>query len=85
CPEAVGGPLCDTGCWTRWAVASSKGVLFFTSPWNNPFFTVSSITLIQKSVVTATIKATHCRTVLAEYMSCNDTGKLILKHCLHIQ
>ncbi|XP_044125685.1 nuclear envelope phosphatase-regulatory subunit 1 isoform X1 [Bufo gargarizans] len=68
-------------------------VSFFTSLWNHPFFTISCITLIglffagiHKRVVAPSIIAARCRTVLAEYnMSCDDTGKLILKPRPHIQ
>ncbi|KAK2509752.1 hypothetical protein MC885_005643 [Smutsia gigantea] len=68
-------------------------VSFFTSLWNHPFFTISCITLIglffagiHKRVVAPSIIAARCRTVLAEYnMSCDDTGKLILKPRPHVQ
>uniref|UniRef100_A0A674MA59 Nuclear envelope phosphatase-regulatory subunit 1 n=1 Tax=Takifugu rubripes TaxID=31033 RepID=A0A674MA59_TAKRU len=41
---------------------------------------------IHKRVVAPSIIAAHCRTVLAEYnMSCDDTGKLILKPRPNIQ
>ncbi|XP_031704658.1 nuclear envelope phosphatase-regulatory subunit 1 [Anarrhichthys ocellatus] len=68
-------------------------VSFFSSLWNHPFFTISCITLIalffagiHKRVVAPSIIAARCRTVLAEYnMSCDDTGKLILKPRPNIQ
>ncbi|XP_052022693.1 nuclear envelope phosphatase-regulatory subunit 1 isoform X3 [Apodemus sylvaticus] len=72
---------------------SDLKVSFFTSLWNHPFFTISCITLIglffagiHKRVVAPSIIAARCRTVLAEYnMSCDDTGKLILKPRPHVQ
>uniref|UniRef100_A0A2K6GHE5 Nuclear envelope phosphatase-regulatory subunit 1 n=1 Tax=Propithecus coquereli TaxID=379532 RepID=A0A2K6GHE5_PROCO len=65
----------------------------FTSLWNHPFFTISCITLtglffagIHKKVLAPSIIAARCQTVLAEYnMSCDDTGKLILKPRPHVQ
>ncbi|KAK1330630.1 hypothetical protein QTO34_010826 [Cnephaeus nilssonii] len=70
-----------------------KQVSFLTSLWNHPFFTISCITLIglffagiHKRVVAPSIIAARCRTILAEYnMSCDDTGKLILKPRPHVQ
>ncbi|XP_032833529.1 nuclear envelope phosphatase-regulatory subunit 1 isoform X1 [Petromyzon marinus] len=66
---------------------SALQVAFLVSLWNHSFFTVSCIVLIglflagiHKRVVAPSIIAERCRTVLAEYnMSCDDTGKLILK------
>uniref|UniRef100_A0A8C2RV35 Nuclear envelope phosphatase-regulatory subunit 1 n=1 Tax=Capra hircus TaxID=9925 RepID=A0A8C2RV35_CAPHI len=80
----LGGRVKETG---------KKKVSFFTSLWNHPFFTISCITLIglffagiHKRVVAPSIIAARCRTVLAEYnMSCDDTGKLILKPRPHVQ
>ncbi|XP_036067217.1 nuclear envelope phosphatase-regulatory subunit 1 isoform X3 [Oryzias melastigma] len=72
---------------------ADDGVSFLSSLWNHPFFTISCITLIalffagiHKRVVAPSIIAARCRTVLAEYnMSCDDTGKLILKPRPNIQ
>lgn len=58
-----------------------------TSLWNHPFFTISCIVLlmlflcgIHKRVVAPSILASRSRQVLADFnMSCDDTGKLILK------
>ncbi|XP_061449892.1 nuclear envelope phosphatase-regulatory subunit 1 isoform X1 [Rhineura floridana] len=82
-----------TGAWNWLIDPETQKVSFFTSLWNHPFFTVSCITLIglffagiHKRVVAPSIIAARCRTVLAEYnMSCDDTGKLILKPRLHVQ
>ncbi|ESO13024.1 hypothetical protein HELRODRAFT_63233, partial [Helobdella robusta] len=64
-----------------------KVVSFFDSLLNHLFFTSSSICLIilfllgiHKRVVAPSIIASRCRSVLADYnMSCDDTGKLILR------
>ncbi|XP_035596095.1 nuclear envelope phosphatase-regulatory subunit 1 isoform X6 [Oncorhynchus keta] len=85
-----------TGRWRTWnwlIDPDTQKVSFFSSLWNHPFFTISCITLIalffagiHKRVVAPSIIAARCRTVLAEYnMSCDDTGKLILKPRPHIQ
>ncbi|ETE67296.1 Transmembrane protein, partial [Ophiophagus hannah] len=82
-----------TGAWNWLIDPETQKVSFFTSLWNHPFFTISCITLIglffagiHKRVVAPSIIAARCRTVLAEYnMSCDDTGKLILKPRLHVQ
>uniref|UniRef100_UPI00358EB099 nuclear envelope phosphatase-regulatory subunit 1 n=1 Tax=Myxine glutinosa TaxID=7769 RepID=UPI00358EB099 len=76
-----------TGAWTWITDPETQQVAFFVSLWNHTFFTVSCIVLIglflagiHKRVVAPSIIAERCRTVLAEYnMSCDDTGKLILK------
>uniref|UniRef100_A0A3B4TTU1 Nuclear envelope phosphatase-regulatory subunit 1 n=1 Tax=Seriola dumerili TaxID=41447 RepID=A0A3B4TTU1_SERDU len=76
-----------TGAWNWLIDPDTQKVSFFSSLWNHPFFTISCITLIalffagiHKRVVAPSIIAARCRTVLAEYnMSCDDTGKLILK------
>ncbi|GLD58177.1 arylamine N-acetyltransferase, pineal gland isozyme NAT-10-like isoform X2 [Lates japonicus] len=80
-----------TGAWNWLIDPDTQKVSFFSSLWNHPFFTISCITLIalffagiHKRVVAPI--AARCRTVLAEYnMSCDDTGKLILKPRPNIQ
>ncbi|XP_064641387.1 nuclear envelope phosphatase-regulatory subunit 1-like [Lineus longissimus] len=76
-----------TGAWNwLWDPDTSK-VTFFQSLCNHPFFTISCLALvmlflcgIHKRVLLPSIIASRCRTVLADYnMSCDDTGKLILK------
>lgn len=82
-----------TGAWNWLIDPETQKVSFLTSLWNHPFFTISCITLIglffagiHKRVVAPSIIAARCRTVLAEYnMSCDDTGKLILKPRPHVQ
>ncbi|XP_016060487.1 PREDICTED: nuclear envelope phosphatase-regulatory subunit 1 [Miniopterus natalensis] len=82
-----------TGAWNWLIDPETQKVSFLTSLWNHPFFTVSCITLIglffagiHKRVVAPSIIAARCRNVLAEYnMSCDDTGKLILKPRPHVQ
>uniref|UniRef100_A0AAR2L419 Nuclear envelope phosphatase-regulatory subunit 1 n=1 Tax=Pygocentrus nattereri TaxID=42514 RepID=A0AAR2L419_PYGNA len=82
-----------TGAWNWLIDPDTQKVSFFSSLWNHPFFTISCVTLIglffagiHKRVVAPSIIAARCRTVLAEYnMSCDDTGKLILKPRPHIQ
>ncbi|CAO2610708.1 Nuclear envelope phosphatase-regulatory subunit 1 [Lemmus lemmus] len=82
-----------TGAWNWLIDPETQKVSFFTSLWNHPFFTISCITLIglffagiHKRVVAPSIIAARCRTILAEYnMSCDDTGKLILKPRPHVQ
>ncbi|CAN0366357.1 nuclear envelope phosphatase-regulatory subunit 1 isoform X2 [Petromyzon marinus] len=76
-----------TGAWNWITDPETQQVAFLVSLWNHSFFTVSCIVLIglflagiHKRVVAPSIIAERCRTVLAEYnMSCDDTGKLILK------
>ncbi|XP_006777108.2 PREDICTED: nuclear envelope phosphatase-regulatory subunit 1 [Myotis davidii] len=82
-----------TGAWNWLIDPETQKVSFLTSLWNHPFFTISCITLIglffagiHKRVVAPSIIAARCRTILAEYnMSCDDTGKLILKPRPHVQ
>uniref|UniRef100_A0A2R9BNJ3 Uncharacterized protein n=1 Tax=Pan paniscus TaxID=9597 RepID=A0A2R9BNJ3_PANPA len=87
-----------TGCWRMLLLVISvypetQKVSFFTSLWNHPFFTISYIPLIglffagiHKRVVAPSIIAAQRQTILAEYnMSCDDTGKLILKPRPHVQ
>ncbi|CAH1779451.1 unnamed protein product [Owenia fusiformis] len=62
-------------------------ISFFHSLMNHPFFALSCLFLIalflcgiHKRVVAPSIIASRCRQVLMDYnMSCDDTGKLILK------
>uniref|UniRef100_A0A8C4QXM9 Nuclear envelope phosphatase-regulatory subunit 1 n=1 Tax=Eptatretus burgeri TaxID=7764 RepID=A0A8C4QXM9_EPTBU len=76
-----------TGAWTWITDPETQQVAFFVSLWNHSFFAVSCIILIglflagiHKRVVAPSIIVERCRTVLAEYnMSCDDTGKFILK------
>lgn len=76
-----------SGAWTwLWDPQTSK-VSFTESLMLHPFFTLSCLTLvllficgIHKRVVAPSIIANRCRQVLTDYnMSCDDTGKLILK------
>ncbi|KAH3774347.1 nuclear envelope phosphatase-regulatory subunit 1-like [Dreissena polymorpha] len=75
------------GAWTWiWDPDTSK-VPFTQSLFNHPFFTLTCLSLvmlflcgIHKRVVAPSIIASRCRQVLSDYnMSCDDTGKLILK------
>ncbi|XP_077993596.1 nuclear envelope phosphatase-regulatory subunit 1-like [Glandiceps talaboti] len=76
-----------TGAWTWLFDPMTSQVAFIHSLWNHPFFTISCITLIvlflggiHKRVVAPSIITARVRTVLQDYnMSCDDTGKLILK------
>ncbi|XP_036603886.1 nuclear envelope phosphatase-regulatory subunit 1 isoform X2 [Trichosurus vulpecula] len=93
CLQPATGRWRTTGAWNWLIDPETQKVSFFTSLWNHPFFTISCITLIglffagiHKRVVAPSIIAARCRTVLAEYnMSCDDTGKLILKPRPHVQ
>lgn len=75
------------GAWTWIWDPHTTQVPFTHSLLNHPFFTISCIMLvmlflcgIHKRVVSPSIIASRCRQVLADYnMSCDDTGKLILK------
>ena len=85
--------LYATGAWNWLIDPETQKVSFFTSLWNHPFFTISYIPLIglffagiHKRVVAPSIIAAQRQTILAEYnMSCDDTGKLILKPRPHVQ
>lgn len=75
------------GAWNwLWDPETSK-VSFTLSLMNHPVFTLSCVMLvllflfgIHKRVVAPTIIASRCRLVLSDYnMSCDDTGKLLLK------
>ncbi|XP_013408711.1 nuclear envelope phosphatase-regulatory subunit 1 [Lingula anatina] len=76
-----------TGAWNWLLDPETSHVSFFQSLLNHPFFTITCIILlglflcgIHKRVVAPSIIASRCRMVLADYnMSCDDTGKLILK------
>ncbi|XP_041377095.1 nuclear envelope phosphatase-regulatory subunit 1-like [Gigantopelta aegis] len=75
------------GAWTWLWDPETPKVTFTQSLWNHPFFTISCLALlilfffgIHKRVVAPSIIASRCRQVLNDYnMSCDDTGKLILK------
>ncbi|XP_002732893.1 nuclear envelope phosphatase-regulatory subunit 1-like [Saccoglossus kowalevskii] len=76
-----------TGAWGWIFDPMTSQVTFFQSLYNHPFFAISCITLIilflggiHKRVVAPSIITARVRTILADYnMSCDDTGKLILK------
>ncbi|KAK3597579.1 hypothetical protein CHS0354_018174 [Potamilus streckersoni] len=77
----------SVGAWSwLWDPETSK-TSFTQSLLNHPFFTLSCFILlllflcgIHRRVVAPSIIASRCRQVLADYnMSCDDTGKLILK------
>ncbi|XP_046545054.1 nuclear envelope phosphatase-regulatory subunit 1-like [Haliotis rubra] len=75
------------GAWTWLWDPLTPQVSFTQSLLNHPFFTISCLVLvmlflwgIHKRVVAPSIIASRCRQVLGDYnMSCDDTGKLILK------
>uniref|UniRef100_A0A1B6C3Z3 Transmembrane protein 188 n=1 Tax=Clastoptera arizonana TaxID=38151 RepID=A0A1B6C3Z3_9HEMI len=75
------------GAWHWLTDPFTSSVSFTHSLWNHLFFTVSSIVLlclffmgIHKRVIAPSIITTRTRTVLTDFnMSCDDTGKLILK------
>lgn len=75
------------GAWNWLTDPETPKVTFTESIVNHPVFAVSSLVLlvlfllgIHKRVVMPSIIAYRCRLVLADYnMSCDDTGKLILK------
>ncbi|KAK7114000.1 nuclear envelope phosphatase-regulatory subunit 1-like isoform X1 [Littorina saxatilis] len=83
--------LTAVGAWAwLWDPRTSQvhpNVTFTQSLLYHPVFAISCFTLlllflsgIHKRVVAPSIIASRCRFVLAEYnMSCDDTGKLILK------
>jgi len=75
------------GAW-QWLIdPETSQVPFFQSLFNHLFFTISSLILvalflggIHKRVVAPSIIASRVRLVLSDFnMSCDDTGKLILK------
>ncbi|XP_064599149.1 nuclear envelope phosphatase-regulatory subunit 1-like [Liolophura sinensis] len=75
------------GAWNWLRDPDTSQVTFFQSLMNHPFFAISCLILlilflcgIHKRVVASSIIASRCRQVLADYnMSCDETGKLILK------
>lgn len=75
------------GAWTWLWDSQTKQISLPQSLLNHPFFTISCICLvllflfgIHKRVVAPSIVASRCRQVLTDFnMSCDDTGKLILK------
>lgn len=79
--------LTAVGAWTWLWDPQTTQVPLSHSLLNHPFFAISCIVLIilflfgiHKRVVAPSIIASRCRQVLADYnMSCDDTGKLILK------
>jgi len=84
---AITSLLALCGAWTWIFDPEIMNVAFMTSLLNHPIFTTSCLTLIllflcgiHKRVIAPSIIAARCRSVLADYnMSCDDTGKLILK------
>uniref|UniRef100_A0A1B6KGL0 Transmembrane protein 188 n=1 Tax=Graphocephala atropunctata TaxID=36148 RepID=A0A1B6KGL0_9HEMI len=72
----------------NWLSDSETSVVSFSqSLWNHPFFTISAIILvllcilgIHKRVMAPSIITSRTRSVLGDFnMSCDDTGKLILR------
>lgn len=80
--------ICTAVGSLHWLTDPQTSIIPFTqSLWNHPFFTISSVILlilfilgIHKRVIAPSIITTRTRTVLSDFnMSCDDTGKLILK------
>nr|CAD7396722.1 unnamed protein product [Timema cristinae] len=75
------------GAWHWITDPHTSAVSFTQSLWNHPFFTLASIILvvlfvlgIHKRVIAPSIITSRTRAVLGDFnMSCDDTGKLILK------
>ncbi|XP_046994032.1 nuclear envelope phosphatase-regulatory subunit 1 [Schistocerca americana] len=75
------------GAWHWLTDPVTASVSFMQSLWNHPFFTLASISLvilfflgIHKRVIAPSIITARTRAVLGDFnMSCDDTGKLILK------
>ncbi|XP_033117342.1 nuclear envelope phosphatase-regulatory subunit 1-like [Anneissia japonica] len=75
------------GAWQWLKDETTRQVSFVQSLQNHPFFTISCIIFIMlfffgihKRVVAPSIITARCRLVLGDFtMSCDDTGKLILK------
>ncbi|XP_071451013.1 nuclear envelope phosphatase-regulatory subunit 1 isoform X1 [Hetaerina americana] len=75
------------GAWHWLSDPQTSAVSFTQSLWNHPYFTLASIILvilfvmgIHKRVIAPSIITARTRLVLAEFnMSCDDTGKLLLK------
>ncbi|XP_033626524.1 nuclear envelope phosphatase-regulatory subunit 1-like [Asterias rubens] len=75
------------GAWCWLLDKETSQVSFVQSLYNHPYFAISGLCLIllflcgiHKRVVAPAIITARCRSVLADFnMSCDDTGKLILK------
>ncbi|XP_062583525.1 nuclear envelope phosphatase-regulatory subunit 1-like isoform X2 [Saccostrea cucullata] len=75
------------GAWTWLWDSQTKQISLTQSLMNHPFFTISCFFLIllflcgiHKRVVAPSIIGSRCRQVLTDFnMSCDETGKLILK------
>ncbi|XP_018399934.1 PREDICTED: nuclear envelope phosphatase-regulatory subunit 1 isoform X2 [Cyphomyrmex costatus] len=72
---------------TRWRNPNTSAVSFTQSLYNHPFFTMASVILVilfmmgvHRRVIAPSIITQRARSVLGDFnMSCDDTGKLILK------
>ncbi|XP_026468727.1 nuclear envelope phosphatase-regulatory subunit 1 isoform X1 [Ctenocephalides felis] len=75
------------GAWYWLTDPTTPVVSLVQSLWSHPYFTISSIILIllfmmgiHKRVMAPSIITSRTRTILGDFnMSCDDTGKLILK------
>ncbi|XP_058805396.1 nuclear envelope phosphatase-regulatory subunit 1 homolog [Phymastichus coffea] len=75
------------GAWYWLTDPITSTVPFTQSLWNHPFFTVASFILVilfllgvHRRVIAPSIITQRARSVLGDFnMSCDDTGKLILK------
>ncbi|XP_066598964.1 nuclear envelope phosphatase-regulatory subunit 1 [Prorops nasuta] len=75
------------GAWYWLTDPNTSAVSFIQSLWNHPFFTLACIVLVilfmmgvHRRVVAPSIITQRARSVLGDFnMSCDDTGKLILK------
>ncbi|MCL4144533.1 UNVERIFIED_CONTAM: hypothetical protein GTU68_022551, partial [Idotea baltica] len=75
------------GAWNWLGDPVTQSVSFIQSLFNQPFFTIAASILISlffygihRKVVAPSIITSRTRSVLADFnMSCDDTGKLILK------
>ncbi|XP_031783879.1 nuclear envelope phosphatase-regulatory subunit 1 homolog isoform X3 [Nasonia vitripennis] len=75
------------GAWYWLTDPNTSAVPFTQSLWNHPFFTLASFLLvilfmvgIHRRVIAPSIITQRVRNVLGDFnMSCDDTGKLILK------
>ncbi|XP_044736168.1 nuclear envelope phosphatase-regulatory subunit 1 [Chrysoperla carnea] len=75
------------GAWHWLTDPDTAAVPFMQSLWNHPFFAIASLSLmvlfamgIHKRVIAPSIITARTRTVLGDFnMSCDETGKLILK------
>ncbi|XP_034249458.1 nuclear envelope phosphatase-regulatory subunit 1 isoform X2 [Thrips palmi] len=76
------------GAWHWLTDPNTSEVSFTQSLLNHPFFTISSVILVilfiigaHKQVICPRIITSRAREVLVDYgMSCDDAGKLILRH-----